>query len=217
MPRRQHAQEGFVTPCWAVWTSSGSDTTTFRDSLPEAPSTSPIPYTGRETNSCGECSQRQSQLQDGLYGQEQMEVAHFTVVAGVRVDFTAQDTFDNLASKSLASQRPHAFSGHAGVSYHVAGFAPYFSYSTSFLPTLGSDVNGKPYVPMTGSNLEGGVKYQFTWVPLMLRVAGFSLRRRTRCSRIQLCLPLRSRPARCTRPELRCRRADRFCEAWITR
>jgi iron complex outermembrane receptor protein len=37
-------------------------------------------------------------------------------------------------------------------------------------------VNGKPYVPVTGSNIEGGVKYQFTRVPLMLRVAGFSLR-----------------------------------------
>lgn len=121
-------------------------------------------------------SQRQSQFQGGIYGQEQMEVAHFTVVAGGRVDFTTQDTFDKLAGKSLASQSPHAFSGHAGVSYHIGGFAPYFSYSTSFLPTLGADINGKPYVPQTGSNIEGGVKYQFSQIPLMLRVAGFSLR-----------------------------------------
>lgn len=121
-------------------------------------------------------SQRQSQFQGGLYGQEQMDVAHFTVIVGGRVDFTAQDTFDKLAGKSLASQRPHAFSGHAGVSYHIGGLAPYFSYSTSFLPTLGSDISGKPYIPQTGSNIEGGVKYQFTRVPLMLRVAGFSLR-----------------------------------------
>jgi iron complex outermembrane receptor protein len=121
-------------------------------------------------------SQRQSQFQGGLYGQEQIEVAHFTVVAGGRVDFTAQDTFDKLAGKSLASQSPHAFSEHAGVSYHIGGFAPYFSYSTSFLPTLGSDVNARPYVPQTGSNTEAGVKYQFTQIPLMLRVAGFRLR-----------------------------------------
>lgn len=120
--------------------------------------------------------QRQSQFQGGLYGQEQMDVSHFTVIAGGRVDFTAQNTFDNLKRQSVASQSPHAFSGHAGISYHIAGLAPYFSYSTSFLPTLGSDVNGNPYVPTIGSNLEGGIKYQFTRMPLMVRAAGFSLR-----------------------------------------
>ncbi|HMG02501.1 MAG TPA: TonB-dependent siderophore receptor [Edaphobacter sp.] len=133
-------------------------------------------YGPGDTIPAASVNQRQSQFQGGLYGQEQMEVAHFTVVAGGRVDFTAQDTFDNLANRALTSQRPHAFSGHAGVSYHIAGFAPYFSYSTSFLPTLGADVTGKPFIPVTGSNVEGGVKYQFTRVPLMLRVAGFSLR-----------------------------------------
>lgn len=119
--------------------------------------------------------QRQSQFQGGLYGQEQTDVSHFTVIAGGRVDFTAQDTYDNLVRKPVASQDPNALSGHVGVSYHLAGLAPYFSYSTSFLPTLGADVNGKPYVPSTGSNLEGGVKYQFTAMPLMLRVAGFRM------------------------------------------
>lgn len=121
-------------------------------------------------------SQRQTQFQGGLYGQEQAEVSHFTVIAGGRVDFTAQDTFNKLTHTPVTSQSPHAFSGHAGVSYRIAGIAPYFSYSTSFQPTLGADVTGKPYVPVTGSNLEGGLKYQFEKAPLMLRVAGFSMR-----------------------------------------
>ena len=121
-------------------------------------------------------NQRQSQFQGGLYGQEQIDISHFTVIAGGRADFTAQDTFDNLKQLPVASQNPHALSGHAGISYHVAGLAPYFSYSTSFLPTLGSDISGKPYVPTTGSNIEGGLKYQFARMPLMVRVAGFSLR-----------------------------------------
>jgi iron complex outermembrane recepter protein len=120
-------------------------------------------------------NQRQTQFQGGLYGQEQMDVSHFTIIAGGRADFTAEDTFNNLTHAAVSSQSPHAFTGHAGVSYHLAGFAPYFSYSTSFLPTLGSNAQGSPYVPTTGSNLEGGLKYQFTRVPLMLRVAGFSL------------------------------------------
>lgn len=120
--------------------------------------------------------QRQTQFQGGLYGQEQMDFSHLTVIAGGRVDFTAQNTYDNLAHKSVASQNPNAFSGHVGASYHLVGIAPYFSYSTSFLPTLGSDVNGKPYVPVTGSNLEGGVKYQLINIPMMLRAAVFSMR-----------------------------------------
>jgi len=121
-------------------------------------------------------SQRQTQFQGGLYGQEQMDISHFTIILGGRVDFTAQDTFNYLTNRPVNSQSPHAFSGHAGVSYHINGFAPYFSYSTSFLPTLGADLRGQPYVPTTGSNVEGGVKYQFTRTPLMLRVAGFSMR-----------------------------------------
>jgi len=137
--------------------------------------TNPI-YGQGDTLPAVSVNQRQSQFQGGLYGQEQMDVSHFTVIAGGRVDFTAQNTFDNVKNVTLASQSPDAFSGHAGVSYHIAGLAPYFGYSTSFLPTLGSDVTGKPYVPTTGSNLEGGVKYQFTRVPLMVRVAGFNLR-----------------------------------------
>ena len=120
-------------------------------------------------------NQRQTQFQGGLYGQEQMDVSHFTIIAGGRADFTAENVFNNLTHSPVTSQSPHAFTGHAGVSYHLAGFAPYFSYSTSFLPTLGADIHGNPYVPTTGSNLEGGLKYQFTRMPLMLRVAGFSL------------------------------------------
>ena len=120
-------------------------------------------------------NQRQTQFQGGLYGQEQMEVSHFTIIVGGRADFTAENVFNNLTHSPVSSQSPYGFTGHAGVSYHVAGLAPYFSYSTSFLPTLGADVHGNPYVPTTGSNLEGGLKYQFTRMPLMLRVAGFSL------------------------------------------
>lgn len=121
-------------------------------------------------------SQRQTQFQGGLYGQEQANISHFTFIAGGRVDFTSQDTFDLLAGAPVSSQSPHAFSGHAGVTYHVKGIAPYFSYSTSFLPTLGANLAGQPYVPVTGSNLEGGLKLQLSHLPLMFRISGFSMR-----------------------------------------
>jgi iron complex outermembrane receptor protein len=109
-----------------------------------------------------------------MYGQEQIDLSHFTVIIGGRADFTAQDTFNRLTNQPVNSQSPHAFSGRAGISYHINGFAPYFSYSTSFLPTLGADLHGQPYVPTTGSNVEGGVKLKST---LMERSCAASITR----------------------------------------
>lgn len=118
---------------------------------------------------------KQTQYQGGLYGQDEIELGRFTVVAGGRADFTSQNTVDSFTKATTASQSPNALTGHAGLSYHIAGLAPYFSYSTSFIPTLDAGFDGKPFVPERGSNLEGGIKYQLHGTPLMLRVAGFSL------------------------------------------
>lgn len=117
---------------------------------------------------------KQTQYQGGLYGQDEIRVGGFTVVAGGRGDFTAENTVDALTGTSTA-QSPNAFTGHAGISYHLRGLAPYFSYSTSFLPTLAAGYDGKPFLPTRGSNIEGGLKYQLSRIPLMFRVSGFSL------------------------------------------
>lgn len=119
--------------------------------------------------------QTQTQYQGGAYGQEQAQFARFTFIAGGRVDFTAQETRNNLAQTSV-SQNPHAFTGHTGLSWQMAGFAPYVSYSTSFLPALGTDFNSKAFKPVTGSNVEGGIKYQVLHTPVMLRASVFSMR-----------------------------------------
>ena len=118
---------------------------------------------------------KQTQFQGGMYGQDEMQFGRFTIVAGGRADFTAQNTVDVFTNASTASQSPHALTGHTGVSWHANGFAPYFSYSTSFMPTLDASFDGKPFEPSRGSNLEGGIKYQLPGTPLSLRVAGFSL------------------------------------------
>lgn len=117
---------------------------------------------------------KQTQYQGGLHGQDEIQAGRFTFVAGGRGDFTAQSTVNSLTGVTTASQNPDAFTGHTGVSYHVSGLAPYFSYSTSFLPTLGAGYNGNAFAPTRGSNMEGGVKYQLPGSPFMLRVAGFS-------------------------------------------
>lgn len=123
--------------------------------------------------------QNQEQFQGGVYGQEQIQFGGWTFVAGGRYDATAQETVnvpltpDGVFTSS--GQRPHAFSGHSGVSYHTGRLAPYVSYSTSFLPTVGSGFDGKPFVPTRGSSYEGGIKYQLPRHIGMVTFAAFSM------------------------------------------
>jgi iron complex outermembrane receptor protein len=123
--------------------------------------------------------QNTEQFQGGTYGQEQIQFGGWTVAAGGRYDATAQETVlvPATAAGTFTStqQRPHAFTGHGGISYHSGGLAPYVSYSTSFLPTIGSGFDGKPFVPTRGSSYEGGLKYQLPRHMGMVTFAAFSM------------------------------------------
>jgi iron complex outermembrane receptor protein len=114
------------------------------------------------------------QFQGGAYGQEQVQVAGFTVVAGGRYDQTAQETL-TVTTGATAQQRPHAFTGHAGISYQRDGLAPYVSYSTSFLPTIGQGFDDRSFVPTTGASYEAGVKYQLPRHIGMVTFAAYSM------------------------------------------
>jgi iron complex outermembrane recepter protein len=62
---------------------------------------------------------------------------------------------------STDKQNDNKFTGRAGLVYlSELGLAPYFSYSTSFLPTSGLDFYGNSFRPTTGRQEEAGVKYQ---------------------------------------------------------
>lgn len=117
------------------------------------------------------------QFQGGTYGQEQAELGGWTITAGGRYDATAQETITFGANNAFASakQHPHAFTGHGGISYHAQGLAPYVSYSTSFLPTIGQDFYGKPFLPTRGSSYEGGLKYQLPQHLGMITFSAFSM------------------------------------------
>jgi iron complex outermembrane receptor protein len=123
--------------------------------------------------------QNQEQFQGGAYGQEQIQFAGWTFAAGGRYDATAQETVLVPAAPATnftsTQQRPHAFTGHVGLSYQSQGLAPYVSYSTSFLPTIGSGADGKPFVPTRGSSYEGGLKYQLPRHIGMVTFAAFSM------------------------------------------
>lgn len=99
--------------------------------------------------------------QTGLYIQDNIKIAKKLVMTlSGRQDFTKLTT-RNLLASSEAEQSPSKFTGRAGITYvSDIGLAPYFSYSTSFLPTTGVNFFGVPFDPTTGTQVEGGVKFQ---------------------------------------------------------
>lgn len=105
-------------------------------------------------------SNKQGQDQIGIYAQDQISLGKLTVVGGVRQDWVSAKTV-SYVNGGVTNQDNHAFTGRAGVIYNFDnGIAPYFNYSTSFQPQLGTFPNGTPFSPMEGEQYEAGVKYQ---------------------------------------------------------
>ncbi|MDE1148700.1 MAG: TonB-dependent receptor [Azospirillaceae bacterium] len=77
--------------------------------------------------------------------------------------FTASGRYDEVTTHNLlAGTTVHddKFTYRVGANYVLdSGFAPYISYATSFQPVAGVDARGKAFVPSTGRQVEGGVKY----------------------------------------------------------
>jgi iron complex outermembrane receptor protein len=110
---------------------------------------------------------RQTTDQVGVYAQDQIKFGqHWALTGGVRQDWDWASTSDPLGSGYLGSGIPGqeneaAVTGRVGLVYlSDFGVAPYVSYSTSFLPQLGTDFSGKPFDPLTGEQYEIGVRYQ---------------------------------------------------------
>ncbi len=104
----------------------------------------------------------QPSWQNGVYLQDLIKFTPkiITTLSG-REDWTGLATKDLLFGSPTTKQNPSRFTGRAGATYlSPIGLAPYFSYSTSFLPTTGVNFYGQPYKPTTGTQYEGGLKYQ---------------------------------------------------------
>lgn len=103
---------------------------------------------------------RQSVNQIGIYAQDQLNWGRWYATFGGRRDYagTSSDDYPGMTS---SSQTDHAWTWRAGLSYLFdSGVAPYLSYSTSFQPTVGTNAQGRPFVPTKGKQYEVGVKYQ---------------------------------------------------------
>ncbi|MDN3448491.1 TonB-dependent siderophore receptor [Psychrobacter sp. APC 3281] len=107
----------------------------------------------------------QSQL--GFYVQDEMKWQDLTVVAGLR-----HDNFESTTKQTDASQgavyNNETFgndasetSGRLAAIYDFDnGLSPFFSYSESFQPIVGSNfITNKPFEPTTADQLEAGIKY----------------------------------------------------------
>jgi iron complex outermembrane receptor protein len=101
------------------------------------------------------------QQQAGLYAQDQIRFgSHWIATLGGRFD-QARTTVNSRTGAAPQVQTDHAFTGRAALTYSRAGWAPYVSYATSFLPLVGTNTStGRAFDPTEGEQFEVGVKYQ---------------------------------------------------------
>lgn len=98
--------------------------------------------------------------QTGVYLQDQMKWEQWFVTLGGRFDWAETDNKQPLYG-GHTNTKDQQFSGRAGFGYLFEnGLTPYFSYSESFQPVSGTDVDSKPFDASTGKQYEVGVKYQ---------------------------------------------------------
>lgn len=87
--------------------------------------------------------------QTGLYAQDSLKLGHWRFTASVRNDWLRGEVNDE------------AFTYRVGLNYVFdSGLAPYIGYATSFLPTAGADYAGHTFVPSSGRQIEGGIKFE---------------------------------------------------------
>ncbi len=106
-------------------------------------------------------SGRQEQNQVGFYTQDQIRYGRWVGTLGMRYDMSSIETADRMTMRPNVSTDDNQFTGRVGLTYLFDnGVAPYASYSTSFLPVLGTDRGGSPFEAQTAEQFEVGVKYE---------------------------------------------------------
>ena len=104
------------------------------------------------------------QRQTGAYIQDQIAWDGWRLTLGGRYDWaTSSSDGIILENNSLVaeSRSDAAFTGRAGLAYVFDnGLVPYVSYSTSFNPQAGGNLQGIPWKPTEGKQFEVGLKYE---------------------------------------------------------
>lgn len=123
-------------------------------------------------------NQDTTQLQTGVYIQDQVKAYDkWLLTLGGRHDWARNENNDNL-SGSNSRQDDRKATGRAALTYLFdIGLAPYISYSTFFLPSIGVNQDGQAFKPETGRQYELGIKYQPAGSRSFLSAALFDLTR----------------------------------------
>ena len=112
--------------------------------------------------------------QVGIYAQDEIEYGNWRGSLGLRYDWIEQ-TGERYGSSS--EYKDNELTGRLGLGYVMAnGIAPYVSYSTSFDPQVGQNIDGDALLPTQGKQWEVGVKYSPTSFDGLITVALYDLR-----------------------------------------
>jgi len=124
-------------------------------------------------------SQKTNQF--GLYVQDQISYGKWRVNLGLRHDWADVDQFA-YGPGTATSQADTAFTWRAGLLYLFdMGLAPYFSYSTSFLPNTGTSApqrGNQFFGPTTGQQFEAGIKFQPKGFNSFFQLAAYQITQR---------------------------------------
>jgi iron complex outermembrane receptor protein len=126
--------------------------------------------------------------QVGLYFQDQMSIGRLQLIASGRQDWYEQTSINLNPTTAAAIAAPvtrlaqTAFTMRLGALYEFEfGLSPYFSYSESFEPQAGTRyvtaTETAPFVPITGHQYEGGLKYQPKGLDALFTVSVYQLKR----------------------------------------
>ncbi|ASC71760.1 TonB-dependent siderophore receptor [Halomicronema hongdechloris C2206] len=114
----------------------------------------------------------------GIFAQDQIELTdNLQLLLAGRVDFVEQRSENNLTGTS-DSQSPTAFSPSIGLLYRpVEPLALYASFSRSFQPNFGTDIDGNFLDPERGTQYEVGLRAELLQGNLIANLAVFHINR----------------------------------------
>lgn len=115
--------------------------------------------------------------QVGIYVQDQMTIGNLHLIGSARKDWYTQQSI-NKKNNAVTLLDQSALTYRVGALYEMSsGISPYVSYATSFEPQTGTTWQGVPFDPVTGRQIEAGVKYQPRGTNAIFTLSAYDLRR----------------------------------------
>jgi iron complex outermembrane receptor protein len=113
----------------------------------------------------------------GLYLQDQIDISdNLHLLIGGRFDFVEQLNINRLSGGDRSSQYDEAFSPRVGIVYRpIDPLSLYASYSRSFAPNSGEQVDGSLLEPERGTQYEVGIRGEVLDGQLSANLAAFHL------------------------------------------